>query len=215
MPQSSEKRRAKRAEYAVAGLCSHCGKRPPVPAGKTCQPCRDYACAAWKQLVAAGLCQKSCGRRAEPGLQQCRECLNKQADRDTATANALLCKKCKKSVTTGNKYCGKCREKQRARYQRLRDAVFAAYGGYRCCCPGCNVTEPRFLQIDHINNDGAKHRKEIGGSGAHVYGWLRRNKYPPGFQVLCANCNYAKKTGTCPHQLGREAKHVANQNVCE
>ena len=31
--------------------------------------------------------------------------------------------------------------------------------------------------------------------------WLKRNDYPPGFQVLCHNCNWAKHAlGRCPHQ---------------
>ena len=34
-----------------------------------------------------------------------------------------------------------------------------------------------------------------------MYGWLRRNSYPEGFQVLCHNCNLGKKIngGVCPH----------------
>lgn len=85
--------------------------------------------------------------------------------------------------------------------ERVKDAVFAAYGGYVCVC--CGETEKRFLTIDHINNDGAKHRKEIGfrgGIGIHL--WLCKNAFPEGFQVLCFNCNHGKQLngGTCPHK---------------
>ena len=61
-------------------------------------------------------------------------------------------------------------------------------------CAICNETNVEFLAIDHINGSGSKHRKEIGG-GSHTYAWLKKNKYPPGFRVLCHNCNfkYGKK----------------------
>jgi hypothetical protein len=35
-----------------------------------------------------------------------------------------------------------------------REAVYAAYGGYKCNC--CGESEPMFLSIDHIDNDGAE-----------------------------------------------------------
>ena len=56
-----------------------------------------------------------------------------------------------------------------------------------------------FLQIDHIDGGGTKHRREIGVG--MLYKWLRRNNYPAGFQTLCANCNFAKgRYGKCPHE---------------
>lgn len=85
-----------------------------------------------------------------------------------------------------------------------------AYGG-QCVC--CGESNPVFLTIDHINNDGAQHREEMGykangrgelriGSGTTMYWWLEKNGYPDGHQVLCANCNMAKQSlGKCPHQL--------------
>lgn len=45
----------------------------------------------------------------------------------------------------------------------------------------------------------------MGRSGQAVYYWLKRNHYPPGFRVLCSNCNFARgKYGHCPHE--REGK---------
>lgn len=52
------------------------------------------------------------------------------------------------------------------------------------------------LTIDHIHNDGAKHRREITGgisqNGAKLYAWLKKNNYPEGFQVMCWNHNMKK-----------------------
>lgn len=89
------------------------------------------------------------------------------------------------------------------------DAI-AAYGG-RCAC--CGETEAAFLCFDHVNDDGAVHREEIGrgrttdgrrkvGSGSVIIEWLHGNGFPPVVQLLCANCNQAKASlGACPHVL--------------
>jgi hypothetical protein len=35
--------------------------------------------------------------------------------------------------------------------------------------------------------------------------WLRRNKFPSGYQVLCHNCNFSKgHVGICPHEKERQ-----------
>jgi hypothetical protein len=60
--------------------------------------------------------------------------------------------------------------------------------------------------IDHVSDDGATHRRQQrpnnpkSWSGKALYAWLRKNNWPAGFQLLCANCNMAKtrKEG-CPH----------------
>jgi hypothetical protein len=86
---------------------------------------------------------------------------------------------------------------------RIKNAVYAAYGGYRCAC--CGETEPSFLAIDHVDNDGYAHRKKIGfRGGIGIYLWIVKNQFPPGFQVLCYNCNQGKRIngGICPHQHG-------------
>ena len=62
-----------------------------------------------------------------------------------------------------------------------------------------SVVEARkeFLQLDHINNDGAAHRKQF---GPDLIKWAYLNACPKGLQVLCANCNWAKRFGICSHQ---------------
>ena len=93
------------------------------------------------------------------------------------------------------------RERSKIWMASLRSAAFAAYGGARCAC--CGETELGFLTLDHVNNDGAPHRREIGGS-ANLLVWLRRKGYPPGFQILCFNCNLGRALngGICPHAQG-------------
>ena len=85
---------------------------------------------------------------------------------------------------------------------RLRTMILMWYGG-RCECCGENRDE--FLCIDHINGGGNKHRNEISGgkkmASYKFYLWLKRNNFPEGFRILCANCNAAVVKGLCPHQF--------------
>lgn len=93
---------------------------------------------------------------------------------------------------------------QQRHRRKLKAEVLGHYGGI-CTC--CGEIELMFLTIDHVNGDGAEHRRTVGDGtgfcGAEMYRWLRRNGYPDGFQVLCANCNCGKQWngGTCPHQI--------------
>lgn len=87
--------------------------------------------------------------------------------------------------------------KARARLLRLKREAYDVYG-HVCAC--CGESEPLFLSIDHMNNDGYAHRKLLGRKTL-IYLWLKRHGYPRTFQVLCMNCNYGKRMngGVCPH----------------
>ena len=95
--------------------------------------------------------------------------------------------------------CVLCAAKRRTwdalRQLRLRDQVLNHYGR---ACKCCGST--RALQMDHIDGGGNIHRREIGGG--QLYPWLIKNGFPSGYQPLCANCNFAKGHGGCPHQTG-------------
>lgn len=90
-------------------------------------------------------------------------------------------------------------EQTRARNRRIKEEVLRHYGG-RCHC--CKESTLMFLTIDHINNDGNKHRKEINRTGHGFLKWLRTNDYPGGYRVLCFNCNCGRSAngGICPHK---------------
>lgn len=96
----------------------------------------------------------------------------------------------------------KCNFANRKARKKLRQEVIAAYGG-KCDC--CGETEEAFLEIDHIQGGGNKHRLEIGG-GAKIYPMLREQNFPNEYRLLCSNCNKAIfKLGFCPHELERVA----------
>jgi hypothetical protein len=84
--------------------------------------------------------------------------------------------------------------------QRLRLEALNHYsnGDMRCRC--CGEKRVEFLCLDHINNDGAIHRRESYHNATHLIS-KRNGKWRDGIQVLCYNCNIAKKIyKTCPHQ---------------
>ena len=81
------------------------------------------------------------------------------------------------------------RQKIFQRRQKIKLEIIAHYGG-KCEWPeGCKVIDPDMLTLDHINGEGSKHRKEIGGGGHRIYRWLIQNKFPSGFRLLCSNHN--------------------------
>lgn len=101
---------------------------------------------------------------------------------------------------------------QRLNNLRTKVDVIDAYGGL-CAC--CGETEVAFLTIDHVDRDGAAHRKANGVSaGGAFYRWLKKNNYPtePALQVLCYNCNCASfYRDECPHKSGINLRAIAEQ----
>lgn len=93
-------------------------------------------------------------------------------------------------------------DRRRMMRTALRRFIIAYYTDGKNCCECCGEREYLFLNIDHVNNDGGKHRKIL--NGIRLCEWLRTNDFPDGFQILCFNCNLAKGFfGKCPHQLGK------------
>lgn len=91
----------------------------------------------------------------------------------------------------------------------LRELVFSHYGKECECCGESNY---KFLTIDHINSDGHKTKglRHRAGHGLHY--WLVKNNFPPGFRLLCWNCNCgrAHNGGICPHQENISKMFVVN-----
>ena len=79
----------------------------------------------------------------------------------------------------------------------LKLRVLSHYSDGSLKCAQCGFLDSRGLCIDHINGGGKKQRKELGyrARGSNFYIWLRKNKYPEGYQVLCMNCNTKKGRG--------------------
>jgi len=58
-------------------------------------------------------------------------------------------------------------------------------------CVRCGESRLACLSIDHANGGGVAHKKEI---NKNFYLWLIQNDFPDGYQTLCMNCQWVKKT---------------------
>ncbi len=188
-------------ERRTAGVCVDCSEPSPNARCERCLKRQRAVADRRRRQRAAKLQCTNCGkRRPVPGKTKCKVCRKKQ-EKDSAVrrirrSSPGTCSSCGRPADATNRTCKACRKRIRDYYQAHRAAVFAYYGK-ECAC--CGEDEEAFLQIDHVDNNGNAHRREIGQSA--LYRWLVLNKFPPGFQTLCANCNFGKKQcGQCPHQ---------------
>jgi hypothetical protein len=186
--QTKEQRKAWREKCLAEGRCGSCG-RPNKDNGATCTICRKRRSKSEKAKLEErkrlGVCTV-CGNRKDSKLLKCKSCRDKNK-------RAVS----KVSVEKKREYGRKC-------IVRKKIACMDAYGGPICVCCGVDILD--FLCIDHIHRNGAEERKKLGTTGGEkFYRHLRDNGYPPGYQVLCYNCNIGRERngGTCPHQLGK------------
>lgn len=107
-----------------------------------------------------------------------------------------ICVVCGKIPLVTKRLCSNCTKFSKNWRDSDKKFVMDHYGAECACCKENNLV---FLTIDHIAGNGAKRRKI---EGNHVYRYLINNNFPSGYQVLCFNCNCAKRTQEhCPHQL--------------
>jgi hypothetical protein len=93
------------------------------------------------------------------------------------------------------------RRQAKERHIRMRIEALNRYGG---ACQCCGERRYEFLAFDHINGGGRAHRASVPAARMPV--WLEKNGWPPGFRVLCHNCNMAVGIyGICPHEVAAPA----------
>jgi hypothetical protein len=126
-------------------------------------------------------------------------------------------------------YLAKCRDTVRQQYAKHRATrieamrekcwqtrlrCLRAYSGNTPCCTCCREETLEFLTLDHLDDRRRDSGVRVGGDrvGQNLYAWLIRMNFPPGFRVLCFNCNCARgNRGYCPHELAlaEEIERVA------
>lgn len=97
---------------------------------------------------------------------------------------------------------GKELNRKKLEYKAKLRHIILDYYGCKCNCLGCSETNPKFLSIDHVNNDGYKDKtngKRL--SGITLYSKIIKEGFPDKYQILCYNCNLGRafNGGTCPH----------------
>ena len=196
------------AKWKSEGRCTGCAA-PKAP-DKACEAClvRQRKKRALRKL--SGLC--ACGKRPERrNRKSCNKCLKRMLAAVKAQVQKRkslgLCVQCgdalpKNSIGSTFK-CDVCKLAQHNQRLETKKTAMAAYGGV-CSC--CQESALEFLTIDHVDGNGAAHRKATfnhARAGGHkIYRWLIKNNYPSGFQVLCFNCNIGRyhNGGECPHK---------------
>lgn len=98
----------------------------------------------------------------------------------------------------GSKKCNHGYSASARSRRRFLLKTIEVYGGLCSCCSESN---PFKLTLDHLSNDGSKHRRD--SCTMDTASWLRVNGYPDdmNISVRCANCNCgrARNDGICPH----------------
>jgi len=117
-------------------------------------------------------------------------------------------------------------EKNRERYNaakseyrfKLKVVAISHYSNGTMSCTRCGFNaDIDALCLDHINDDGAQHRKQLNISGRNttsgttIYERFKALGWMDGLQVLCANCNTIKelrrKRGRTSDEMLEATKH--------
>ena len=79
---------------------------------------------------------------------------------------------------------------RKAQYEAKRTSVILKLGG-KCAC---GYSDMRALQIDHVNGEGSKERRRL--NGIPFLNKVLKQIDAGLYQVLCANCNWIKRSET-------------------
>lgn len=160
------------------------------------QPPSSYICPTCNQDRPASSYGRTKDRPRR--FQDCRKCRREKAIADGKCATCFTYR-----PEQGQKRCPRCLKTQRdcslKRHRALRLVALQHYAVNRLACACCGETDVEFLTLDHIDNNGAEQRRSM--ASHTIWNWLKQNGYPPGFQVLCFNCNSI--FGECPHETRR------------
>jgi hypothetical protein len=135
-----------------------------------------------------------CETAFSPYHKLCKTCsvaCREQLNRDKAKAFRALHIDYIRRYEKDNRHKINIRRKERAK--RIRLLTLSEYGG-KCAC--CGEAWAEALQIDHINGDGSKLRRNGEHNGGfQFYMDLKKRGWPKdNYQILCANCNVSKRS---------------------
>lgn len=156
----------------LTGPCTNCGvKHARI---------RPTGYEAWYNHPKSGktICDSCYSKIPRKGM--CVECGKTESTRWSSNEKGTICHNCAEGF----------------RRLKVKLEVFTHYCKEKPICneKDCNIDDIDMLALDHINDDGAAHRKSIGNaSGFRLYDWIQKNNYPKMFQVLCWNHNIKKE----------------------
>ena len=158
---------------------------------QACSGCGDER---WVRITYRGL----------PSSTRCLSCAMGQRVVDTD-------KKRRDDVKIGRDYRARHPSKSAQQQVRHRDnckyEVIKYYSNGTMSCACCGENHYEFLCIDHINGGGSAMRRKLGHG--NMAKWLKARNFPPGYRILCHNCNMSLGFyGYCPHQPKDIKKHL-------
>jgi len=78
---------------------------------------------------------------------------------------------------------------------RLKKEVLAHYSGtLEPICVRCGFTDIRALSLDHVDGHAKNDYIKRGRVGVGFYAILKKENYPAGYQTLCMNCQWLKRS---------------------
>jgi len=83
------------------------------------------------------------------------------------------------------------RERKR---KELRLEILAHYGRGRLACVRCGEARLPCLSLDHIGGGGRAHKRALRRRGNGLYALLKCQGFPEGYQTLCMNCQFIKRS---------------------
>jgi hypothetical protein len=86
------------------------------------------------------------------------------------------------------KYPEHYREQTKLHKQKLKNALFDAYGK---TCVLCGFSDVRALTLDHALNNGAEERRQFGIRG--TYRRALKKEHRNEYRTLCMNCQFIKR----------------------
>jgi len=216
LSRANRLRRRRRTFWKAKGRCPECHRRV-FNGFVICLTCRKeyrkYDKARVRRARQRRICV-SCGGRLY-GRSLCRKCLlNRYRWEHRLKRNRRLsglCTECGCKRESSYLTCYRCRTHSKSFYLRrrrkIRGRILARYGKV-CRC--CGTSEPFFLNLDHVENDGKADRQKLGNTYALYEKLLKLDGVSPRYQLLCWNCNMAKAHyGICPHKSARRARGPA------
>lgn len=133
---------------------------------------------------------KHCEMKLQGRVWKCPACYNERR-RERYAEKKDDPKRRELAASWRNRLRPKMREWRESYNEKLKRSAFEAYGGARCKLCGENKIDR--LALDHVANNGHADRSATKRSGTKLYSFLKTQGWPPGFQVLCHNCNILKR----------------------
>jgi hypothetical protein len=194
-------------------VCNRCYVRlkvaKSVQGGWRCEECGSEKKSSFRSVCRRCYIKLGAAKAAKGGWR-CEECGSEKK-----SSYGSVCRNCYKKRRRREGFVNKVADRLRTRrcLARAKFRIVEELGG-RCAC--CGEDRLEFLTVDHVNGDGAEHKRKLGShrpsksTGPYeVYSCIKKQGYPRDkYRVLCFNCNCSIGVwGYCGHHRPHDRKY--------